>query len=71
MAMKTLVHKGYHGTIKVNNHDFSLFGEILFIDPTYSYKAETFEELEREFQIAVEKHITECKESGIDPPFTE
>lgn len=71
MAMKTLVHKGYHGTIKVNNDDFTLHGEILFIDPTYSYTGETFEELEKEFQIVVEKHLNECKESGIDPPFTE
>lgn len=71
MAMKTLIHKGYHGTIKVNNEDFSLFGEILFIDPTYFYKGETFEELEKEFQIVVEKHLNECKESGIAPPFSE
>ncbi len=69
--MKTLVHKGYHGTIKVNNQDFSLFGEILFIDPTYSYKGETFEALEKEFQIVVEKHLNDCKDLGTAPPFSE
>lgn len=71
MAMKTLVHRGYHGTIKVNNHDFSLLGEILFIEPTYTYKGETFEELEKEFQIVVEMHLHKCKESGTNPPFSE
>ena len=30
MAQKTVIHKGYHGTIKVNTEDYSLFGTILF-----------------------------------------
>ena len=71
MAQKTIVHKGYHGTIKVDTNDYSLFGTILFIDEEVSYKGKTFVELEVDFQKAVEAHIKACKEKGIEPPFSE
>lgn len=71
MARKTLEHKGYHGSIEVDNNDFSLFGKILFIEEDYSYSAETFEELEKVYQEQVEKHIKACNDAGIEPPFSE
>ncbi|BHH84625.1 hypothetical protein [Desulforhopalus sp. 52FAK] len=71
MAQKTIVHKGYHGTIKVDTSDYSLFGTILFIDEEVSYKGKTFVELELDFQKAVEGHIKACIEKGIEPPFSE
>lgn len=69
MAQKTLVHKGYHGTIVVNNKDYTLSGKILFLDEEISYEGTTFEELESSFQKAVEKHIHSCLEKGKQPPF--
>lgn len=71
MAQKTVVYKGYHGTIKVNTEDYSLFGQILFIDEDLSYSGQTFEELEKGFHRAVEKHISLCQEKGEEPPFSE
>ena len=71
MAQKTLVHKGYHGSIKVDTKDYSLFGEILFIDEEFSYKGQDFSKLEKKFQAAVEKHIALCIEKGQKIPFSE
>ncbi len=71
MAQKTIVHKGYHGTIKVDIKDYSLFGTILFLDEEISYSGETFTELEEDFQKAVESHIAKCVEKGEEPPFSE
>lgn len=71
MAQKTIVHKGYHGTIKVDTSDYSLFGSILFIDEEITYKGKTFDELESAFQKAVETHISACTAKGVEPPFSE
>lgn len=71
MAQKTVMHKGYHGTIKVNTRDYSLFGTILFIDEEISYSGQSFAELEDNFRIAVENHIRLCRDKGQDPPFSE
>lgn len=71
MAQKTIVHKGYHGTIKVDTNDYSLFGTILFIDEEITYSGKTFMELEIDFQKVVEEHIAACIQKGIEPPFSE
>lgn len=71
MAQKTLVHKGYHGTIKVDTNDFSLSGRILFLDEEINYSGQTFVELDADFQKAVDNHIQLCRENGKEPPFSE
>ena len=71
MAKKTLVHRGYHGTIEVNPDDFTLSGSILFIESDFHYEGETFEELEDSFRRQVEKHIASCKDKGVPVPFKE
>lgn len=71
MAQKTLIHKGYHGTIEVNTSDYSLHGTILFIDGEFAYHGKTFEELEANFREAVERHRQQCKDNGQDLPFSE
>jgi predicted HicB family RNase H-like nuclease len=71
VAQKTLVHKGYHGTIEVNTGDYSLYGRILFIEEEFTYSGKSFAELEDGFREAVEKHITNCKAKGQQPPFAE
>lgn len=71
MAQKTLIHKGYHGTIEVDTRDYSLYGRILFIDDEISYSGQSFAELEEGFQRAVEQHITACRENGEAPPFSD
>ncbi len=71
MAKKTIVYKGYRGSMEVNTEDYSLFGKVLFIDEEMHYKGENFEELERNFQEQVEKHIALCIERGEGPAFWE
>lgn len=71
MAQKTIVHKGYHGTIEVSTRDYSLYGRILFIDEELTYSGKSFEELEANFREAVELHIEKCKADGQAPPFSE
>lgn len=71
MAKKTVVHKGYHGTIEVNTADFTLHGKILFLDEEITYAGETFAELESSFQEAVDSHIKQCRDRGEEPPFSD
>jgi predicted HicB family RNase H-like nuclease len=71
LAQKTIVHKGYHGTIEVNTGDYSLYGRILFIEEDFTYSGQSFEDLDRDFQKAVENHIQLCRENGQEPPFSE
>jgi predicted HicB family RNase H-like nuclease len=71
LAQKTVMHKGYHGTIKVDTSDYSLFGAILFIDEEITYTGQSFAELEENFRTAVENHIQLCRDKGEEPPFSE
>lgn len=71
MAQKTIVHKGYHGTIEVNTRDYSLYGRILFIDEELTYSGKSFEELDASFRAAVEGHVQNCRAKGQEPPFSE
>lgn len=71
MAIKTIAHRGYHGTIEVNTDDFSLHGKVLFVDEDITYQGESFAELEQDFQAGVEKHLRSCREAGLEPPFQE
>ncbi len=71
MAQKTIVHRGYHGTIEVNREDFSLHGKVLFLDEEICYAGESFAELETAFRDAVETHIEQCLAGGKEIPFRE
>lgn len=71
MAQKTIIHKGYHGSIMVDPKDYSLFGTILFLDEKIHYSGDTFAELEAAFRQAVEDHIRLCQDQGVEPPFSE
>ena len=71
MAQKTIVHKGYHGTIEVNTRDYSLYGRIFFIEEDLTYSGKSFEELDASFRAVVEGHIQNCKAKGQEPPFSE
>ncbi|GAB6191079.1 hypothetical protein [Desulfocastanea catecholica] len=70
MAQRTLEYKGYHGSIKVNTKDYSLFGTILFIDEEISYSGQSFAELEENFHQAVDGHRQLCRDKGEEPPFS-
>ncbi len=69
MSENIFEYRNYHGSIEVNTSDFSLSGKILYIEEDYSYKADTFEELEVEFKKQVDKHMQACIDAGQTPPF--
>ena len=71
MAQKTIIHKGYHGTIEVDTCDYSLYGRILFIAEEIAYRGKSFAELETCFREAVENHIASFRAKGEEPPFSE
>ncbi len=71
MAENTFEYRNYRGSIQVDTADFSLSGKILHIEEDYSYKADTFEELEVEFKKQVDKHMQACLDAGQTPPFQE
>lgn len=70
LAQRTVEYKGYHGSIKVNTKDYSLFGTILFIDEEITYSGQSFAELEENFRKAVDAHRQLCREKGEEPPFS-
>jgi len=70
LAQKTVVHKGYHGTIEVDTRDYSLFGKILYLDEEITYRGRTFEELEENFRRAVEDHRQLCEADDQEPHFS-
>jgi predicted HicB family RNase H-like nuclease len=71
MTMKTMIHKGYHGSIEINNSDYSLYGKILFLSEEITYQGASFAELEERFRQAVDSHRASCQARGEEPPFRE
>ncbi len=64
---KVFEHNGYHGSAEISMEDGCLFGEILFINDLVLYQADTVENLEHEFRLAVDDYIKTCKEVGKEP----
>lgn len=71
MTMKTMIHKGYHGSIEIDNSDYSLFGRILFVNEEIPYQGASFAELEERFRQEVDSHRARCQARGEEPPFRE
>lgn len=70
--MNTLKHKGYLGSADVSFEDNCLFGKLLFVNDLVTFEAQTPEELEVEFQRAVDDYLETCSTLGKSPvkPFT-
>ncbi len=71
MTMKTMIHKGYHGSIEINKIDYSLLGKILFLNEDITYQGASFVELEERFRQAVDSHRARCQAQGEEPLFRE
>jgi len=65
--MKYLEYKGYTGNIEYSKEDDLLFGKVLGIKGLISYEGKTGNELEHDFEKAIDSYLTECKEEGIVP----
>lgn len=60
-------YNGYHGSVEVSLEDNILHGSIQFINDLVTYEAETPEQLEKEFQAAVDDYLETCCELGKTP----
>jgi len=64
--MKNLEYKGYSGSIEYSKEDGLFYGKVLGIRSLISYEGMTGPEIEKDFKIAVEDYLSECKELGIE-----
>lgn len=68
--MKYFEYKGYLGSCKVSIEDKCLHGKIEFINDLVNYEAQTTEELNEEFELAVDDYLIHCQELGKSPDKT-
>ena len=67
--MDTLKYRGYIGSVKYDESDNMLYGEILNAKDSISYEIETLEELQKAFETEVDRYVEFCKQ--VNKPFNE
>lgn len=60
-------YKGYSGSMEFSLADKCLHGKILFVNDLVTYQADTLQQLEIEFQAAVDDYLETCEEIGVSP----
>jgi predicted HicB family RNase H-like nuclease len=65
--MKHFYYNGYSGSAKISIEDGCLFGKIEHISDLVTYEADTIEQLEHEFKLAVDSYLETCQEVGLIP----
>lgn len=66
----TIEYKGYIGSIEYSHEDKCFFGKLEMIDDLVTFEANRADELETNFQNAVDEYIKTCKEIGREPQKT-
>lgn len=67
MEADVLQYKGLVGTVSINIKDRKLYGHIIGTSDKIVYEGASIEELEKDFQEAVDEYIALCKEIGKEP----
>ena len=65
--METLKYRGYIGSVKYDESDNMLYGEILNVKDSIAYEGETLEELQSAFETEVDRYVEFCKQ--VNKPF--
>ena len=66
--MNNLEYKGYYGSIEYNKEDKCLCGKVLgMTKDLILYEGNTIEELENDFENAIDSYLEGCEELGIKP----
>lgn len=65
--MNTMTHKGYTARIEFDERDNIFVGRVLGLRSIISFHGETVAELRREFEVAIDDFLDDCKEQGIKP----
>ena len=68
--MNTIRYKGYEGSIEVDVERQVCRGKILFIDDLVTYEAKSIDQIQTEFQLAVDDYLETCKALGRNPQKT-
>ena len=58
---------GYIGSVKYDESDNMLYGEILNVKDSISYEGKTLEELQKAFETEVDRYVEFCKQ--VNKPF--
>jgi predicted HicB family RNase H-like nuclease len=62
-----LSYKNYNGTVEYSKEDGCLFGKVVGIKSLLSYEGNSIQELEMDFQAAIDTYIADCEEQGLQP----
>lgn len=65
--MNTMNHKGYTARIEFDERDDIFVGRVLGLRSIISFHGETVADLRREFEVAIEDFLNDCKEQGLKP----
>ncbi len=65
--MNTMIHKGYTARIEFDERDSIFVGRVLGLRTVISFHGETVKQLRKQFEIAVDEFLKDCKEQGIRP----
>ena len=62
-----LAYKNYNGTVEYSKEDACLYGKVVGIKSLLSYEGNSVQELEADFQKAIDEYLEDCKERNIEP----
>ncbi len=65
--MNSMTYKGYTARVELDERDAIFVGRVLGLRSVISFHGETVAELRREFELAIEDFLRDCKEQGVSP----
>jgi predicted HicB family RNase H-like nuclease len=65
--MNAMTYKGYTARVELDERDAIFVGRVLGLRSVISFHGETVAELRREFEVAIDDFLRDCKEQGISP----
>jgi predicted HicB family RNase H-like nuclease len=65
--MNTMKHKGYTARIDFDERDNIFVGRVLGLRTMISFHGETVKDLRRQFAVAIDEFLRDCKERGVRP----
>lgn len=71
--MGYMKYKGYTGSVEYSPEDGCLFGKVQGLHGTLiSYEGESVEDIQKDFEGAIDDYLVSCSERGIEPakPFS-
>lgn len=65
-----LEYKGYFGTVEYSSSDKVLYGKVIGVNGLISYEGNSVDELQADFEAAIDDYLEMCEEQGIKPQKT-